>query len=118
MKKYLKITQLFLSLILILAVSCNSKGTKQEKSNVPATASLVEVNVTGMTCAGCENTVQTSVAKIEGVRSVKASAASGKAIVEYTSGVADTAMIRKAIVASGYGVKGFNQTAPVDSIIK
>jgi copper chaperone CopZ len=118
MKKHLKITLFLLSLILILAVSCNSKATKQEKSVDPATASFVEVNVTGMTCAGCENTVQTSVAKIEGVRSVKASAASGKAIVEYTSGVADTAMIRKAIVASGYGVTGFNQATPADSVMK
>jgi mercuric ion transport protein len=118
MKKYLKITQLFLSLILMLTVSCNSKGTKQEKSIDSASASFVEVNVTGMTCAGCENTVQTSVAKIEGVRSVKASAATGKAIVEYSSGVADTAMIRKAIVASGYGVTGFNKATPADSVMK
>jgi copper chaperone CopZ len=118
MKKQFKITPLILSLILVLAVSCNSKGTKQEKSIDSATASFVEVKVTGMTCAGCENTVQTSVAKIEGVKSVKASATSGIALVEYTSGIVDTAMIRKAIVASGYGVKGFNQTAPADPTTK
>ena len=116
MKKTFKITTVLLSLSLLLVFSCNSKGTKQEKTIDSATAAYVEVKVTGMTCAGCENTVQTSVAKIEGVRSVKASAASGNAIVEYASGTVDTAMIRKAIVASGYGVKGFVQTAPSDSI--
>lgn len=118
MKKLFQITPVILSLIFIFTVSCNSRGTKQEKSIDSATASFVEVKVTGMTCAGCENTVQTSVAKIEGVRSVKASAASGNAIVEYASGIADTALIRKAIVASGYGVTGFIQAASADSVIK
>jgi copper chaperone CopZ len=118
MKKLFKITTLIFSLILVLSVSCNNKGTKQEKSIDTATSSFVEVKVSGMTCAGCENTVQTSVAKIEGVKSVKASATAGTALVEYASGIVDTAMIRKAITASGYGVKGFSQTAPADPATK
>jgi copper chaperone CopZ len=118
MKKLFKITPLILSLFLVFAVSCSNSGTKQEKSIDTATSSFVEVKVSGMTCAGCENTVQTSVAKIEGVKSVKASATAGTALVEYTSGIADTAMIRKAIVASGYGVKGFNQTTPAEPTTK
>ncbi len=69
---------------------------------------LMEVSIGGMTCTGCEETIQSNVGKLEGIKSVKASFKTGEAVIEYLPGVVDTAKIREAITASGYTVKKFN----------
>lgn len=116
MNKLLPIKSLLLIALFAFFVSCNTTGKKQEKvtDNKPATA--IEVSITGMTCTGCENTIQTNVAKIAGIKSVKANAVSGKAVIEFNSAIADTALIRKAITDSGYGVSGFMPAIVTDSI--
>ena len=57
-----------------------------------------------MSCGGCEQKVQTEVAKLDGIKSVKALATIGKAFIEYNPAIADTARIRATIVSSGYSV--------------
>lgn len=116
MNKLLTIRSFLLFALFAVAVSCNSAGKKKDKVTDNAAISAIEVSITGMTCSGCENTIQTNVAKIEGIKSIKANAVSGKALIEYNPGVADTAMIRKAITDSGYGVSGFMPASITDSI--
>jgi len=116
----MKILHSFKSILLIsvltVAFACNSTGKKTEKAVDSDTVASIEVSITGMTCGGCEQTIQSNVSKIAGIKSVKANAASGIAFIEYNPGVADTAMIRKAITESGYGVAGFLKGNPTDSI--
>ena len=69
--------------------------------------SLVEVSIGGMTCTGCEQTIQAGITKLEGINSVKASYVTGNAFVEYFPGITDTVKIKAAITGSGYTVKRF-----------
>ena len=103
-------------MFLAVAVSCNTSGKKSEKESSILKVSAIEVSITGMTCAGCEQTVQTSVSQVGGIKSVKASAVSGLALIEFNPEGADTAMIRKAITDKGYGVTGFMMPTLPDSI--
>lgn len=116
MKNLLALKAILMVAIMAIIVSCNSTGKKAEKGPENLKVSAIEVSITGMTCGGCEQTIQTSVSKVEGIKSVKASAVSGKALIELNPEGADTAMIRKAITDKGYGVSGFMAATLSDSI--
>jgi len=89
---------------LMLGISCgNNKKDTAEKG----IASLIEVNIEGMTCTGCEQTIQRNVGKLEGIKSVKVTFTDGRAIIEYFPTLVDTLKIRDAITGSGYIVKNF-----------
>jgi len=110
MKKY-KVTAILLVLVTVLfSVSCNRN--KQEKSSAQTVASRLEVLIEGMTCTGCEQTIQRNVGKLEGVKSVKASFSEGRAIIEYLPDMVDTLKIREAVTGSGYKVNRFIDSTP------
>ena len=62
------------------------------------------VNVSGMTCSGCENHIEQAVAKLEGVRMAEASYANGVVMVSYESGKVTENDIESAINSTGYKV--------------
>ena len=66
----------------------------------------LELNVTGMTCGGCENAVRRVVSSIDGVASVQASHQANRVTVEYDAAKADRAAIAQAIQNAGYNVTG------------
>lgn len=107
MHKY-RFTASFLLFVYLLAIaSCSGNKKKIQTENIKEDASLIEVSIGGMSCLGCEQTIQTNVAKLEGVKSVKASFTVGNAIIEYFPGKVDTIIIKEAITGSGYTVKKF-----------
>jgi copper chaperone CopZ len=100
-----KISSLILLLcLLIMSVSCGGgKSTKvNEAPESDAATATVALSIEGMTCAGCENTICTSLEKIPGVKSVTASATDGKAVIEFEQGKVDTAALKAAVDAAGY----------------
>ncbi|MFB6342446.1 cation transporter [Saccharicrinis sp. FJH2] len=103
-----------LSLVLILLVtSCNSK--KSTTTNSEATDAKIELqtynfDVEGMTCTGCEQTIQANVRKLEGIQLVSASHTEKKATVSFDPDKTDTIAIKQAIVGSGYTVTGITQS--------
>jgi copper chaperone CopZ len=110
-----------LSLVIFLfmlygMISCNSSPKKAALSESDAPVERIEVSIKGMSCTGCEQTIQNCVAEIEGVKSVTATFTSGKAFVDYNPGLVDTAMIKKAISQSGYKVTGFIPVSATDSV--
>jgi copper chaperone CopZ len=108
MKKY-KITQvLIFSVFMIALASCRGDGKKPEKESPQSEALLMEVSINGMTCTGCEQTIQTNIGKLEGIKSVKASFTTGNAVIEYFPGIVDSVKIKEAITGSGYKVKKFS----------
>ncbi len=109
-KNYKSIATLIV--IVFLAISCSGNKSKGVKDETVQSPSLIEVSIKGMFCTGCEQTIQTRVGGLEGVKSVKASFVTGKAIIEYLPGVTDTVKIKEMITGSGYGVVKFN---PVES---
>jgi copper chaperone CopZ len=105
MKKQKITLGIVLFVFVIFAVSCGQNSSKGEKSEVVQEASLMEVSIGGMTCTGCEQTITASISKLEGVKSVKASFTTGKAVVEYYPEKVDTLKIREAVNGSGYTCK-------------
>lgn len=62
------------------------------------------IRVEGMSCGGCEASLQKAVSRVDGVASVEASAERGEAVVHYEEGARepDWAAVRKAIAAAGF----------------
>ena len=65
----------------------------------------VSINVSGMKCGGCENTVNTALSAIDGVISVKASHQEKKVDVEYDSAKTDLDELEDAISDAGFTVE-------------
>lgn len=86
MKKVL----LLLALPLFI-IACQGKGDKKQSGTEPAAQvevapeniQFVEIAVEGMTCTGCENTVEKSVMALDGVMDVEASHINKTALVKY-----------------------------------
>lgn len=118
LKMYLKklIYRFTVFIIVSVAVSCNGSGKKSEKETVMQQASLLEVSIGGMSCSGCEQTIQNNVGKLEGIKSVKASFTAGNAIIEYYPSIADTVKIKEAVTGSGYTFKKFGPFKPEENI--
>jgi copper chaperone CopZ len=64
----------------------------------------IQLQVTGMKCGGCENTVVKTVTALAGVTSVKASHKENRVDVEYDPAQIDPEAIRKAIAGQGFTV--------------
>jgi len=111
-KTHLYSILLFFTLIL-LTVSCG--GNKKDKLPETGNASVIEVKIEGMTCTGCEQTIQRNVGKLEGIKSVKATFTDGRAIIEYYPSSVDTLGIKNAITGSGYKVINFSNIHSEDA---
>jgi copper chaperone len=64
------------------------------------------LNVTGMTCGGCENAVKRGLARLDGVGEVIASHADARVVVTFDPGRVTTDDIKARIGAVGYTVAG------------
>jgi mercuric ion transport protein len=116
MKNLIKIKLTALIVVLALATGCNNTGGKTGKAVDDGKISRIEVSISGMTCAGCEQTIQTKVTELEGIKSVKALATLGKAFIEYSPSVTDTLKIRTAITGAGYTVNKILNVSPADTL--
>ncbi|MEE4114912.1 MAG: cation transporter [Marinilabiliaceae bacterium] len=97
-------------LVSVMLVSCQNKDKKTDETaqaDMSVEYVLYEVEIEGMTCTGCEETIESGVTKVEGVGSVEANHTSGNAHIKFVEGKTDTTAVRKVIEASGYKVTGF-----------
>ncbi|NTU96061.1 MAG: heavy-metal-associated domain-containing protein [Bacteroidales bacterium] len=101
---------LVIILAAILLFSCG-RDKKTEKADLLNETSFIEVSIGGMTCTGCEQTIQASVSRMDGIKTVKASHTKGIALIEYAPALVDTIKIKDAISGSGYTVKKFTSIA-------
>lgn len=104
----------FLSIVLTLTItSCNNKksgSTNAGSANAKIELQTYNFEVKGMTCTGCEQTIQANVNKIEGIQLVTASHTEKNATVRFDPKKTDTTEIKKAITGSGYTVTGISQS--------
>jgi len=100
-------TSFMLLVYVLIAISCSGNSKKSEEVTIEQEPELIEVSIGGMSCLGCEQTIQMNVSKLEGINSVKASFTTGNAIIEYLPGKVDTIEIKDAITGSGYTVNKF-----------
>ncbi len=109
----MKIKNILIVLLTVINVSvitsCTSSDKKSEKVIVVKESDIVreKIGVNGMTCVGCEVTLEENISDIEGVVSVKASHTEKEAIIEFDSTKTDLNTITKTIKESGY--KTFNK---------
>jgi len=97
-----------------LILSCQNTSTdKQEDNSTNEVLSAVkyEISIEGMTCTGCEETIEGGVMKIEGVSSIEATHTDAKALVVFDEEKTDTTAISESITKSGYKVLGFKPLA-------
>ena len=64
----------------------------------------VEIKTKGMSCSHCENTVKTSISKLDGIKEVIADATTNTAKVTYDESKTNIKAIENAITDAGYGV--------------
>jgi len=63
------------------------------------------LNVTGMHCGGCTNTVTRALKAVGGVSDVMVSLPDGEATVQYDERLASPGQLKSAVEAAGYGVR-------------
>ena len=103
--------KLFLvALIAVFFAGCAGKSTSTDNAAGASTTAVANKTVTvaieGMTCTGCENTIQESVTKIAGVTEIKASHLDSTAVVSFDSTKTSVAAIGEAVTEAGYVFKG------------
>ncbi|GIU84026.1 MAG: copper chaperone [Acidimicrobiales bacterium] len=64
----------------------------------------LRLQVSGMTCTGCEQNIERVVSRLEGIRAVDADHTSGSVVVRREPGSVDDDAIRQAITEAGYSV--------------
>jgi len=101
----------FLLAALMSACADKSASTGDAKATAAVANKTLTFAVEGMTCNGCENTVQEAVTKIEGVTSVKASHLDSTAVVSFDTTLTTTTIIGNAITEAGYVVLGEKMTS-------
>jgi mercuric ion transport protein len=107
---------IWICIIAIMLFACKAKTTESvvsESSNAsdliinPDALVEMDLSVEGMTCTGCENTINTGVSEIAGVVEVTSSFKDGKTFVKYDSTQTNIEKISQVINEKGYSVKGF-----------
>ncbi|HEX5848215.1 MAG TPA: heavy metal translocating P-type ATPase [Rubrobacter sp.] len=73
---------------------------------------VVEIPVTGMTCASCVRRVEKALGSVEGIEEATVNLATEKARVSYDPGVADGRSMRSAVEKAGYGVREMPAPTP------
>ncbi len=93
---------------LLACTNSQQKSTEKAMDNKEIKQLVhAEINIQGMSCTGCENTIKNCVSSLEGVNDVTASYVDGKAIVEFDSAAVNLTRISEAINKTGYTVTGY-----------
>lgn len=99
----------FVFLVAAFIAGCSGKSTSTDNATPVTTAvanKTMTLAVEGMTCTGCENTIQETLTQLTGVSSVKASHLDSTAVVSFDSTQVSVAAIGDAITEAGYVFKG------------
>ncbi len=102
-----------IALLTILGTGCSSSGSKNSGSEASDQVSIskehlshVHLDVSGMTCEGCENAIVASINKLDGIQEATASHTNEEAVVVFDSTKTNSHAITHAIEDAGYSVKG------------
>jgi len=105
----------------LFAFGCSNSGHQKSSTSIKSTVSenlkvaALELSIQGMTCTGCEQTIQSALGSLNGVKQVKANYRNGKAYVEFVPGIGDTIRMRESITSSGYALASI-KSVPLDSL--
>jgi len=102
----MKIYALILSLFLFTVGCSQPSSEKPQTQQAPVKISTVEFQVEGMTCTGCEKTIQKKLSKVPGVKSAKADHKAKTTVVEFNDSQTTPEALAEAIKSTGYKVVG------------
>lgn len=92
-------------LVALMVVSCSSGNNSKKGDDVDLTPLTITMDIHGMTCNGCVETVRSSIVQLgDGINSVKVDLNTAVALVEFVPAEVDSVTIRKAIELNGYKV--------------
>ncbi len=102
----------FLFILALLVVACNNTTTTDQTSTENTETTPVEgvieiaiINVSGMSCGGCEKTITTVLSELNGVEDAKVSLEYEQAKVKFEPAKVSVDDLKAAIEAKGYGVE-------------
>lgn len=107
----MKIYRSFFLILFIFAISCHSNSMHEKTDPIIIKQKDIvrtHVGVNGMTCVGCEVTLEHSLSKIIGVVNVKASAHKNEAVIEFDKTKTNKSKIENEISKIGYDVYPLN----------
>ncbi|MFC2113770.1 cation transporter [Bacteroidota bacterium] len=98
-----------LGTFIILAALASCKQNKASDSNAfdPTNKVTVHMYVSGMTCAGCEQAIVSSVTSIDGTMEAKADHEAGTALIVFDKSKTTIDALSEAISKKGYTVDNF-----------
>ncbi|GAB1403363.1 hypothetical protein MASR1M74_28040 [Lentimicrobium sp.] len=102
--------------ILLLAtffIACNSTTTTEKADVNIAAVKTIQLHVTGMTCKGCEKSIETALAKLEGVTATEASHIDEMTTISYDTTLQNVQTLTQAIKDVGYTVETTPQEEPI-----
>jgi len=111
----------FIVVCFFLAYGCFNGTPKKSSAEIKpqpeaqVKSVAVEFSIQGMSCTGCEQTIQSGISGIKGVKQVKANYKTGRAYVEFVPDLADTSRMKEVITSSGYVVARI-KSIPMDSL--
>jgi len=102
--KYISI--ILLAVLSLTAINACKSKSPSKKATIVKESDIVKksIGVDGMTCVGCEVTLEQSISKIKGVVSVKASHTNKEAVIEFDSTKTDIQTISNKVKELGFKV--------------
>jgi len=112
--------QWLFAVVVLISAACS--GGKTSENDAPEAAIdssrlvTVKYSVEGMTCGGCENTVNFALGELPGVTEVSSSFKEKYTLVTFDSGQVTPAQIEEVVTARGYTFKGEFAEAAEDGL--
>ncbi|NGP89359.1 heavy metal translocating P-type ATPase [Fodinibius halophilus] len=72
------------------------------------------LQIEGMHCAGCANSVEDALSEVEGVKQVSVNLATEKALVEFENGAVEESLLQQAVQSVGYDVKEEDEQGSIE----
>jgi copper chaperone len=100
-------------MLALFAVNCSNQANKPQSSDkntvsiAPENLQSIEISVYGMSCEGCERTIQTAIGELTGIQEVKASHLDSTVIVKFDKTEVTFDKMKTVITDKGYTVNDF-----------
>jgi copper chaperone CopZ len=111
-KKFLGLVTIFAVLMLAFPYFAASfySDTKLSESVSMELETTYEINVSGMTCTGCEDHIKLEVGKLQGISGLEVSYENSNAVVTFDKSTMDIDRIKESINQTGYKVESANKS--------
>ena len=111
-KKFLGIVTVFAAIMLAFPYYSDSfyPETKLSESENVNLQSTYEINITGMTCTGCEEHVKLEIGKLPAISGLEVSYEKANAVVTFDESKTDIEEVKTAINKTGYKVESVNKS--------